>query len=98
MRRERFEMPAYKVLIDDNFHFSDPNERTRHGDSPTPVQAVEACKAVVNRSLVEQFEPGMPSAVLWAAYQGFAEDPFVLPDVGFSAWEYAKARAGKMTA
>jgi hypothetical protein len=91
-------MPAYKVLIDDNFHYSDPDERTLLGEFATPVQAIEACKAIVNRSLDEQFVRGIVAPTLWAAYQLFGEDPFILPDVGFSGWEYAKARAAEMTA
>lgn len=91
-------MPRYKVLIDDNFHYLDPDHRIFHGEFQAAPEAIKACKRIVERSLREQYEPGMSAYELWTAYQLFGEDPFILPgDPEFSAWEYAKERAREIT-
>jgi len=85
-------MGEYVVFIDDNYHYMDEHERFRHGEFVTVGEAIEACKAIVERSLQEVYEPGMTAEQLLSRYRSFGEDPFVVPDAGFSAWTYAQDR------
>ena len=87
---------GYKVLIDDNYHFTDESERIQHGVFDTADEAIAACKLIVDECLDEQ--PGMSATALYEQYQGFGDDPFIMPvdsndaPAAFSAWEYAKER------
>jgi hypothetical protein len=55
----------------------------------------------VERSLAENFRPGMSAEALVERYESFGDDAFVIPTPEgiqpFSAWDYAKKRAGEMT-
>ncbi len=88
----------YKVLSDDNFHYLDPEHRVFHGEFATAEEAIAACKMIVERSLTEQYKPGMTAGQLFDAYLLFGEDPFVVPDAGFSAWDHAEAFARELAA
>ena len=44
------------------------------------------------------YKPGMTAEALFKSYSMFGEDPFVVPDVGFSAWDYAKRRCAELAA
>jgi len=79
------------------FRNLDPAHRTIHGE-PTAGAAIAACKVIVECSLIEQCEQGMTVDQLFGAFQLFGDAPFAVPDVGFSAWDYAKARARELTA
>jgi hypothetical protein len=89
---------GYKVLIDDNFHYMDENERIEHGVFATADEAVAACKQIVDECLEPMVQPGMTATALYEQYVNFGDDPFVMAiDLGdarvtFSAWEYAKER------
>lgn len=89
-------MAGYKVLIDDNFHFTDESERITHGMFATADEAIAACKLIVDECLEPMMQPGMTAAALYEQYKHFGDDPFIMPvdtkeaRVGFSAWEYAK--------
>ena len=91
-------MANYKVLIDDNFHFMDEDERVTHGLFATALEAVAACKLIVDECLEPMIQPGMTAAALYEQYEGFGDDPFIVPvdpkdaPVDFSAWGYAKER------
>ncbi len=87
----------YSVLVDDNFHFWDEDERYRLGTFPTCEDAEDACRGVVDRSLAELLRPGMTAEKLFDLYVTFGLDPFI-PGEPFSAWDYAKQRAAEMTA
>jgi hypothetical protein len=95
---------AYKVLIDDNFHYMDESERVEHGVFATADEAVAACKQIVDECLGPMLQPGMTAAELYAQYVGFGDDPFVVPvdpndpPVAFSAWKYAKERCESIIA
>jgi len=91
-------MAQYVVLIDDNFHHMDESERIRHGEFNTAAEAIKACKAVVERSLEDVYEPGMTAGQLLSRYRMFGEDPFIISKSGdtrvlFSAWTYAEERS-----
>jgi hypothetical protein len=96
-------MPGYRVMVDDNFHFMDEDERHEHGSFATGPEAIEACRALVDRSLAHLLAPGMTAAQLLEAYTAFGDDPFVIAPAGeaplpFSAWDYARGRAAVLTA
>jgi hypothetical protein len=95
-------MPRYKVLVDDNFHYQDEEERREHGVYATLEEAMVVCRGLVDRSLEAQFRPGISAEVLYDHYRSFGEDPFILVVDGtdeaasFSAWDYAKERCRVM--
>jgi hypothetical protein len=88
----------YVVMIDDNFHYMDEDERVTHGSFATLDEAIEACKKIVDESLVHLFEPGMSVAQLNESYHHFGDDPFIVGPheqagtPAFSAWTYAASR------
>ena len=46
-------MSQYKVMVDDNFHYMDEDERWEYGTFPTVEEALAACRKVVDASLAE---------------------------------------------
>lgn len=93
-------MPRYTVMVDDNFHYMDEGERYEHGTFETADEALAACRGLVERSLEEQYKPGMTSAQLFEAYIFFGEDPFIITVGGaaFSARDHARERVEAMCA
>jgi hypothetical protein len=57
-----------------------------------------ACRRIVDRSLEEEYRPGISAQALYDRYVSFGDDPFIVVDDGtdkdaaFSAWSYAKER------
>ena len=86
----------YKVLVDDNFHYQDEDERYEQGQFETYEAALEAAQTIVNEFLASEYRPGMTAEQLYEQYTGFGEDPFIKPHPDdrerFSAWDYAKKR------
>jgi hypothetical protein len=91
-------MPRYKVLVDDNFHYQDQDERYEDGIYDTLAEALAACRKIVDRSLTADYRPGIAAERLYERYTSFGEDPFIDVIEGqdesakFSAWDYAKER------
>jgi hypothetical protein len=89
-------MPRYKVMIDDNFHYMDEDERTEYRTFDTLEEALAACRAITEKSVRHVAEPGMSADALYEKYQHFGSDPFIIVMDGkddrakFSAWDYAK--------
>jgi hypothetical protein len=89
----------YKVMVDDNFHYMDDNERYEFGTFLNVEDAIAACKNIVESNLAGFIKPGMTAAELYDLYGYFGDDPFILtivPNTGevhFSAWHYAKERS-----
>jgi hypothetical protein len=92
-------MPNYGVLINDNAHYMDENERADHGVFANADDAIAACKETVDDELNKMWKPAMTAKELYRLYIAFGPDPFVVPlnpkdpDVEFSAWTYAKKRS-----
>jgi hypothetical protein len=92
-------MTRYKVMVDDNFHYMDEEERFELGMLLTAEEAVAACKRIVDEDLDHLNQPGMTAAKLNELYTMFGSDPFIVavrPNdeiVEFSAWKYAKERS-----
>ena len=87
---------AYRVFIDDNFHYMDEEYRYQQGAYGDWESAVAVCKRIVDDFLQQNYKPGMKSQELWQQYRDFGEDPFILgPGTdarAFSAWNYARDR------
>jgi len=88
---------AYRVLVDDNFHYGNEDERYQAGAFDSYEHALAKCRSIVEECLAEQLKPGMAAEELYAAYMMFGEDPWIsaVPEdaARFSAWEYARARS-----
>jgi nicotinic acid mononucleotide adenylyltransferase len=91
-------MPRYRVLVDDNFHYQDSEERWEEGTYATVEEAIAACRSIVDRSLEEERRPGISAEALYDRYMSFGDDPSIVVLDGtdasatFSAWRYAKER------
>lgn len=88
----------YIVMVDDNFHFTDENERYNSGEYETYDEAVAKCKAIVDEYLESALEPGITAEQLYTSYQMFGEDPFIIGEKGYtySSWDYAKGRCSDL--
>ena len=91
-------MPRYKVMVDDNFHYLDEDERSEQGTYVTLEEALAVCRALVDKSLFASYRPGLSADELYSAYMDFGDDPFIVVLDGvddrakFSGWAYAKER------
>jgi hypothetical protein len=86
-----------RVMVDENFHYMDPESRWELGTFDTADEALAACRRMVDEDLREHHNPGMSVADLFAAYRALGDDPFIVPVDGaamieFSAWDYAEER------
>jgi hypothetical protein len=85
-------------MVDDNYHYMDPDERWEKGVYETLDETLAVCRGLVDRFLEESYKPGMSAEALYADYTGFGEDPFIVvldgedPRAKFSAWDYAQER------
>jgi hypothetical protein len=63
--------PRYQVLVDDNFHYMDVEKRWDKGTYATLEEALRVCRAMVQRSVEEQFEqaPGATAEKLFNRYR-----------------------------
>ena len=89
----------YLVLVDDNFHYMDADERWTLGRFETLDEAIAVCKQQVDECLGEYFQPGMSAEALYSQYTSFGDDPFIIGSsqrIPFSAWDYAKQRCGEI--
>ena len=97
-------MPEYKVMVDDNFHYMEEDERREHGTFRTLDEAVTACRKLVDEALLDEYKPDITAAELYDRYLSFGDDPFIVaPErtakgVLFSARDYAQGRAQTLSA
>ena len=94
---------AYKVLVDDNYHYMDESKRYELGEFHSYEEAVAALKRIVDEYLLASHKPGMTAQQLCDGYTGFGEDPFIVAvspssniEPKFSAWDYAKERCEEL--
>ncbi len=91
---------TFRVLVDDNYHFMDEDERTELGSFPTKEAAIEAAQRIVDECLRAACRPGMTPKQLYDSYVSSGEDPFIVGEgaekVTFSAWDYAKQRCNEL--
>lgn len=94
----------YKVVVDDNFHYQESDERWEYGIFSTADKALAACRRVVDESLLHEYkEGGVTAEELFDRYTSFGDEPFVMAaggaqKVDFSARTYARARSIELTA
>ena len=84
---------SYQVIIDDNFHYMDPQHQLVGPQFATLEEAVAYCKRLVDEFLIQNYRLGMPAYELLTQYLLFGEDPFVRGGEGgvpFSAHGYAE--------
>ena len=88
----------YIVIVDDNYHFTDTNERYKDSEHSTYLSAVRRCQTIVGDYLESAIEPGMTAKQLYSSYTMFGEDPFIdgETDNHFSAWKYAEEKSKKI--
>ena len=71
----------YVVMVDDNFHYMDEDERYRHGEFSDAGVAIEHCRQIVDEYLESALKPGMSAEELWDSYKSFGGGP-VHPERG----------------
>ena len=97
-------MCAYRVMVDDNFHYHESDERWEYGIFSTADEALAVCRRVVDESLLHEYsEGGVTAEKLFDRYTSFGDEPFVIAaegaqQVDFSARRYARARSITLTA
>jgi hypothetical protein len=91
-------MSRYRVMVDDNSHYQEEDARREHGVYETLEEARAICRTLVDRSLGDEYRPGISAEQLYDRYTSFGDDPFIVAVDGrekgvlFSAWTYAKER------
>jgi len=92
-------MSPYTVMVDDNFHYMDEDERREYGTFATVEEALATCRKLVDDWLAQHHKPDMTAAKLCELCVAFGEDPFIVAvreggaPAAFSAWDYARERA-----
>ena len=89
---------VYKVMVDDNYDYTDEEKRYAHGEYGTLEAAIEACKKIVDEWLESAYQPGMNAEKLCSSYKNFGLDPWIAGAEKkiFSAWEYAEKRCAEI--
>ncbi len=85
----------FTVQVADNFHYGDKSEIYTHGEFATWEDALAAARRIVDDSLAHHWRQGISADELYDQYQGFGDDPFIVPEPegrAFSAWDYARER------
>ena len=89
----------YKVVVDDNFNYTDEGARWERGTYATLEEALTVCRRLVENWLREGYRPGISAQALYDGYVMYGDDPFIVVVDGtdesakFSAWDYAKERS-----
>ena len=68
----------FKVMVDDNFHYMDKDERWRLGAFSTLEEARHACMALVEECLSDYYQPSMDADEFYSQYTMFGVDLFIL--------------------
>lgn len=92
---------AYHVYVDDNFHFSDEDERHLSASFDNAEAALAHARKIVDDYLAANHKAGQAADDLYRSYGSFGEDPFIRCDdvavkIAFSAWTYAKERCNQI--
>jgi hypothetical protein len=69
---------GYKVMVDDNFHYMDEEERYEHATFSTIEEAITACKRIVDDELSEWAKENITPDELYERYVWFGSDPFIV--------------------
>jgi hypothetical protein len=71
-------MSPYKVMVDDNFHYMEEDERSEYATFATADEALDACRRLVDASLLTEYREGETADQLYQRYTDFGKDPFVV--------------------
>ena len=91
-------MTSYQVLVYENNHYRDEDERIDYGVFATADEAIAKSKWIIDDDLKWMWKPGVSAADLYQLYICWGPDPVVVPldpsdpEVAFPAWPYAKKR------
>jgi len=92
---------CFKVIVDDNFHFMDDDERYCAGSFDSYEKALQVAKNIVIESL--NSTRGTTAEEIYEHYTSFGDDPFIVTepwiDMGedrFSAWKFAEAESKRI--
>ncbi len=77
----------YTVMVDDNFHYMDEEDRYKHGKFSTFEKAVKACKKIVDEELRDYLDQGIKPEDLSSTWSLYGSDPYI---VGGSRWFSAR--------
>jgi len=96
-------MSAYKIMVADNFHYMEEDERSEYGTFATAEEALDTCRRLVDESLLAEYQDGETADQLLDRYTSFGDDPFVValagaPKIEFSAATYARQRVQDLAA
>src|ERR1700744_2720064 len=102
-------MSRYRVMSDDNFHAGVKNDRSERGIYATAADAIKACQAIIDDSLIWEYqqcasdEGGPTGQQLYDRFADFGDSPSVValegaPKVDFVVKSYARKRADELTA
>jgi hypothetical protein len=88
----------YTVMVADNFHYMDEDERWEYGTFATREEALAACRKLVDEWLALNHKPDMTADALLSQYKSFGDDPYIIAPyeaqgVAYSAWDYACEQA-----
>ena len=93
-------MVGFTVYVDDNYHYMDEDERWTLGVFGSAAEAVSAAKDLVTKSVEHMHEAGMSAEQVFARYQAFGDDPFVVGDGAecrsFHAWTFAEEESQRL--
>jgi hypothetical protein len=95
-------MSLYRVMVDDNFHYMDEDERWELGTFATAEEALAACRKLLDDWLALHCTPGVTAHHVYEQYTSFGEEPFIVAPTGgdesvrFSARDYVCARAEEL--
>lgn len=71
-------MCAFKVLIFDNFHFTDEDGQYSGGTFETLEEALAKCRRVLEADLAHLYQEGMTAEDLFDAWMSFGDSACVL--------------------
>jgi hypothetical protein len=79
----------YIVMIDDNFHYMDEEQRHKRGEFSSYEDAVTACKKIVDEELQDMLRQGIKPEELSATWSLYGSDPYIIGgSERFSARDY----------
>jgi len=86
---------GYTVMVDDNFHFMDEDERWTAGTYGSLREALDKCLQMVGQDLQQGYRSDITATDLYENYTAMGDDPFITGPMRtvFSAWNYAKELA-----
>lgn len=86
---------GYTVMVDDNFHFMDEDERWTAGTYGSLREALDKCLQMVGQDLRQGYRSDITATDLYESYTAMGDDPFITGPMRtvFSAWNYAKELA-----